>query len=78
MTQHYISAQQIKLFVFVVEDKNMNIRVNLKELREAVRKRIAQPEDNSLARMDLPIEAREAIYRVCQECRKVRVLPQAR
>ncbi|SRR6266568_784980 len=67
------SIDNVTNLSFEVEDKNVNIGINLKELRKAVGKRIANPDDDSLARMDLPVEAREAINRVCQECRKIRV-----
>ncbi len=59
--------------LFGVEDKNVNIKINLTELREAVRKRIINPNSDSLTLMDLPREATDAINRICQECRTIRI-----
>lgn len=58
---------------FGVRDENSNINIELKELRQAIRHRIANLEDEELSRMRMPGEARDALNKVCQECRKIRV-----
>jgi hypothetical protein len=67
------SIGDVTHLVFGAEDKNANIKINLKELREAVKKRIVDPENGNISRIDLPREARDVINRVCRECRNIKI-----
>lgn len=58
---------------FRVRDENRNINIEFKDLRQAIRQKITNLEDDKLSRMRMPEEARNALNNVCQECRKIRV-----